>query len=72
MPDDAIKRALEVAAEAVRLRARFSPHTGMALSEDFAAAAIAAFLRALPKRSTWGADREELAAAIERAAGGGA
>ena len=47
--DDAIKRALEVAGEAVRHRARFSPLTGMALSQDFAAAAIAAFLEALPQ-----------------------
>lgn len=74
MSDAAIKKALEVAGEAVRHRARFSPLTGMALSQDFAAAAIAAFLDAMNphnRRAGFNLARAvEEAAAVRRAAGG--
>ena len=43
-----------------------------AVAMSFTAPAIAAFLRALPLRSTWGADRAQLAAAVEAAAREGA
>lgn len=75
---DPVREALVEAGKAVRLRARFSPLTGQALSEDFAAHAITAFLRALPPRfplprpggQTWGhahGEMARLATAVERA-----
>lgn len=67
---DPIREALVEAGKAVRLRARFSPLTGQALSEDFAAHAITAFHRRLAETSPCEIDAEissELADAVEAA-----
>ena len=72
--DDAIKRALEVAGEAIAGRVEAAQSLYMQPDpQELAAAAIAAFLEALPENTAYTMVPLplELAAAVRRAAGGG-